>query len=78
MDNIVCIKCNSTFLLTERLICNDKINYCIPCFNSSNDTGKFIMITLKERLEKYNVTKLQKIIPVIGFSKNKIININNQ
>ena len=23
MDNIVCIKCNSTFLLNERLICND-------------------------------------------------------
>jgi len=44
---------------------------------NGNDTGKFIMITLKERLEKYNITKLQKIIPVIGFSKNKIININN-
>ena len=76
MNNIICKECKCNFLLNERIICNSKINYCISCFNNINDTyDKFIIITLKERIEKYNEKKLEKLLPLIGFCKDININI---
>lgn len=66
IHKLSCDKCKTKYTGTEMIYTNYDTDYCKDCYNENENKDKFILMTSRERTEKYCEEQMKKFCDIMG------------